>query len=163
MDLKTLEDRLDSVLEGRNYELVDIRVGSQKKKPLLQVFVDRLYVAGDGKDPNGGITLDDCAALSETIGDFIDKENIFADGYCLEVSSPGMDRVLKKEKDFNRFAGSPVKIKLRKPVDGAAVFYGKIKAAGGAELTLEDGLKFKLEDILEARLHFTDEELLGKK
>lgn len=162
MDKSDLEKCVSQALEAAGFELVDLKLGSHNGKPLLQAFVDKAgSVSGEA---NGGITLDDCAELSETIGTALDAAGHYPDGYCLEVSSPGVDRVLKQEKDFRRFSGSQVKVKLKKPVGGARVFYGAISGISNGELTLSDGTKFNLADVDEARLHPADEDLFrGKK
>lgn len=162
MTREEAEKNVEAGLEGSGFELVDLRMASHNGKPLLQVFVDRSgSVSGDA---NGGVTLDDCALVSEKLGTALDAGEAFPAGYFLEVSSPGLDRVLKKEKDFRRFSGSQVKVRLKKPVEGSRVFYGAIEGVAGGELKLSGGLKFNLADIDEARLHPADDEIFrGKK
>lgn len=153
MDKDILEKEISTALAGLGFELVDLRVASHNGKPLLQVFADRV---------NGNITLDECGTLSEKIGEFLDAGNSYENGYFLEVSSPGMDRVVKTEKDFRRFTGQQVKVKLKRPVNGARVHYGAIAGFENGELALSGGLKFSLGDIEEARLHPADDEILRK-
>jgi len=153
MDKITLEKEISAALEGLGFELVDLRIASHNGKPLLQVFTERT---------NGGITLDECGTLSEKIGEFLDAGNSYENGYFLEVSSPGMDRVVKTEKDFRRFSGMQVKVKLKRPVNGARVHYGAIAGFENGELALSSGSKFSLEEIEEARLHPADDEILHK-
>ncbi len=151
MDKTILENEISTALAAAGFDLVDLRIASHNGKPLLQVFADR---------ETGNITLDECGTLSETIGEYLDAGNIYANGYFLEVSSPGVDRVVKKEKDFKRFMGRQVKVKLKRPVNGARVHYGAIAGFENGELALSGGSKFSLEDIDEARLHPADEEIL---
>jgi ribosome maturation factor RimP len=161
MDRTQLENTIEAGLESLGFELTDLKMASHNGKPLLQVFVDRSNsVSGDA---NGGITLDDCAMLSGKLGDTLDAANCYPDGYFLEVSSPGVDRVLRKEKDFRRFAGSQVKVRLKKPVEGSRVFYGAIEGISGGELALSGGSKFYLADIDEARLHPADDDIFRRK
>jgi ribosome maturation factor RimP len=161
MDSTEIENTVAQGLEAMGFELTDLKMASHNGKPLLQIFVDKAdSVSGEA---NGGITLDDCALLSGKLGDTLDAANCYPDGYFLEVSSPGVDRVVKKEKDFRRFAGSQVKVRLKKPVEGSRVFYGNIEGVVGGELSLSGGLKFNLADIDEARLHPADDEIFRRK
>ncbi|OGS12507.1 MAG: hypothetical protein A2234_03275 [Elusimicrobia bacterium RIFOXYA2_FULL_58_8] len=153
MDKSELEKEISSALSGLGFELVDLRIASHNGKPLLQVFADR---------ENGNITLDECGTLSEKVGEFLDAGNVYENGYFLEVSSPGVDRVIKTEKDFRRFMSRQVKVKLKRPVNGARVHYGAIAGFENGELALSGGLKFSLGDIEEARLHPADDEILHK-
>ncbi|MBU2572565.1 MAG: ribosome maturation factor RimP [Elusimicrobia bacterium] len=107
----------------------------------------------------GGVTLDDCGRMSEKLGAYIDVNDIITGGYILEISSPGIDRVLRNEKDFLRFKGSKAKIRLKKPVNNARVYYGEIVGLENGEVLLSDNLKFNLNDIEEARLHPGDDEV----
>ena len=154
MDKTTLENEISLALAGAGFELVDLRIASHNGKPLLQVFADK---------PDGNITLDECGTLSEKVGEYLDASNSYENGYFLEVSSPGVDRVVKTEKDFKRFMGQQVKVKLKRPVNGARVHYGAIAGFENGELALSGGMKFSLADIDEARLHPADEDILRKK
>jgi len=154
MDKGKLETEIEKTLEASGFELVDLKTTSHNGKPLLQVFVDR---------ERGGVTLDDCTALSEKVGECLDANNFYENGYFLEVSSPGIDRVLRKEKDFKRFAGKHIKIRLKRPVNNSRVYYGDIAGFESGQVLLSGGLKFSLEDIDEVRLNPTDDEILKGK
>jgi ribosome maturation factor RimP len=154
MDKFTLEREIDKTLAETGFELVDLKVGSHNGKPLLQLFVDREV---------GGVNLDDCAVLSEKVGTFLDTNNYYENGYFLEVSSPGVDRVVRKEKDFRRFAGQQAMVRLKWPVNGTRVYYGAIEGFENGQALLSGGLKFNLEDIDEARLHPADDEIFKRK
>ena len=154
MENSQLEAEVAKSLESSGFELVDLRIASHNGKPLIQLFVDREV---------GGVNLDDCAALSEKVGEYLDTNNIYENGYFLEVSSPGVDRVVKKEKDFRRFTGQQVKVRLKRPVNGARVYYGAIAGFENGQVLLSGNLKFSLEDIDEARLHPADEEMFKGK
>lgn len=154
MDKSKLETEVTAVLETSGFELVDLKVASHNGKPLLQLFVDR---------EAGGVLLDDCAVLSEKVGECLDTNNFYENGYFLEVSSPGIDRVIKKEKDFKRFMGKHVKIRLKRPVNNSRVYYGDIAGFENGQVLLSGDLKFSLEEIDEARLHPTDDEILKGK
>ncbi|MBI5744675.1 MAG: ribosome maturation factor RimP [Elusimicrobia bacterium] len=154
MDKSKLESEIEKALDASGFELIDLKLGSHNGKPLIQAFVDR---------ETGGVLLDDCAVLSEKLGEFLDANNFYADGYFLEVSSPGMDRVVRKEKDFKRFTGQQIKVRLKLPVNGSRVYYGDITGFENGQVLLSGGLKFRLEDIDEARLNPADEEIFKKK
>lgn len=154
MDKAKIETEVVNTLAESGFELVDLKMASHNGKPLLQVFVDR---------EAGGVNLDDCAALSEKLGECLDKNNFYENGYFLEVSSPGVDRVVRKEKDFKRFAGQQVKVRLKRPVNGSRVYYGAIEGFENGQALLSGGLRFSLEDIEEARLHPADEEIFKRK
>ncbi len=154
MDKSKLETEVERTLDAAGFELVDMKLASHNGKPLIQVFADREV---------GGINLDDCEALSEKVGACLDANNFYENGYFLEVSSPGMDRVLRKERDFKRFAGKHLKVRLKRPVNGSRVYYGDITGFENGQVLLSGDLKFSLEDIDEARLHPTDDEILKGK
>lgn len=153
VDKEKIETATGEVLAESGFEIVDLKVMRQSGKLLLQYFIDR---------ENGGITLDDCGAMSDKIGSYIDMNNLVEGGYILEVSSPGMDRVLRKEKDFLKFKGSKVKIKLKRPVNNARVYYGELLGFENGEVILNDNTKFNLGDIEEARLNPGDDDILKK-
>jgi len=154
MDKPEIEKEVENVLAQTGFELVDLKTASHNGKPLLQIFVDREV---------GGVNLDDCAALSGKVGECLDTNNFYENGYFLEVSSPGVDRVIKKEKDFKRFAGQQVMLRLKRPVNGSRVYYGAIDGFENGQVLLSGGLKFSLEDIGEARLHPADDEIFKRK
>lgn len=136
-----LEDLLELTLNGMGYELVDVEQVSHGK--LIRVFVDK----------NGGITIDDCVAISNQLSRVLAVENIDYDR--LEVSSPGLDRPLKKERDFRRFAGETIKLKLRVPFQGQRNFIGVLREVKDGILILEvEGKLFDLDmhNIGKARL-----------
>ena len=138
MDLQAL---LETTLAGLGYELVDLERSG--KGLFLRVFIDK----------PGGIDVDDCAAVSHHLTRLLAVENINYDR--LEVSSPGLDRLLKNERDFVRFAGQKARIKLRIPVDGQRNFVGVLRDTGAGKVRLEvDGkvLSLDLANLDKARL-----------
>jgi len=140
MDLSSL---LDTTLAGLGYELVDVERSG--RGAMLRIFIDK----------PGGITVDDCAAVSHHLSRVLTVENVDYDR--LEVSSPGLDRPLKKERDFERFAGQKAKVKLRVPVDGQRNFVGVLRGfnagAGKVEMEVENKvLSFDLANLDRARL-----------
>ncbi|MBF0803399.1 MULTISPECIES: ribosome maturation factor RimP [Neisseria] len=110
MDIQTI---LDKTLPGLGYELVDFELTAQGD---LRVFIDK----------EGGVTVEDCATVSNHLSRLFMVEDI--DYKRLEISSPGLDRPLKKAADFVRFAGGQVKVKTRLPINGQKNFIGCIEA-----------------------------------
>lgn len=138
----SLFELLEPTLVGLGYELVDIEQSAPGR--LLRVFVDK---------KKGAITLDDCVAISNHLSQLLAVEHI--DYNRLEVSSPGLDRPLKKKSDFIRFAGESVRVRLRIPLQGQRNFVGTLVEVNGDALTLDvDGklLKIELENLEKARL-----------
>jgi ribosome maturation factor RimP len=147
IDKPGLIDLLDPVVAALGYELVDldVRVG---RNGMLRLYIDR---------PAGteGVTLGDCELVSGQVGAFLDVEDPLPWSYVLEVSSPGLDRRLRKTSDFERFAGSEVKVELKRAVEGRRRFRGTLKGVEGDEVAVDvDGTEWhwNLADIAEARL-----------
>ncbi|PSJ17769.1 ribosome maturation factor RimP [Nitrosomonas supralitoralis] len=136
-----LEELLESTLEGMGYELVEVERSAHNK--LLRIFVDKA----------GGICIDDCVTISNHLSRLLVVENI--DYGRLEVSSPGLDRPLRKEADFLRFRGEAVKLKLRVPLQGQKNFVGILREVDNGIIKLEtEGkiLDIELSNLGKARL-----------
>ena len=118
------------ILEQEGLELVDIEFVKEGREWFLRVFIDT---------PGGGIDIDQCAAVSEQLSEKLDEADPIAQNYFLEVSSPGAERPLKKEKDFEKAVGSFVHIRTYEPIDGAKEFEGYLLSYGdeGAELEMK--------------------------
>ena len=132
---------LESTLTGMGFELVDVE--HPGKGRLLRLYIDK----------PGGVTVDDCAAVSCQVSRVLAVEGVNYER--LEVSSPGLDRLLRKESDFARFAGQRARVKMRAPVDGQRNFTGVVREAGAGRVQLEvDGrmLSLELGDVETARL-----------
>ena len=129
MDLYEL---LEPTLAGLGYELVDLERSPGGK--LLRVFIDK----------PGGVSVDDCVTVSNHLSRFLAVENVDYDR--LEISSPGLDRPLKKTADFIRFAGESVKLRLRMALQGQRNFVGILREVKDGILKLEvDGKMLDLE------------------
>ncbi|TXI27685.1 MAG: ribosome maturation factor RimP [Nitrosomonas oligotropha] len=127
-----LEELLESTLQGMGYELIEVERLAHNK--LLRIFVDK----------EDGINIDDCVAISNHLSRLFAVENI--DYGRLEVSSPGLDRPLRKEADFIRFKGETVKLKLRIPIQGQRNFVGVLQEINNGIIKLEsEGKLFNLE------------------
>lgn len=122
---------VEKTVSGLGYELVDLeRAG----RGLLRVFIDK---------PEG-ITVDDCQVVSNQLTRLFMVENV--DYERLEVSSPGLDRPLRKAADFARFAGQKAQVRVRVPMDGRKNFVGDIVAANEGVLSLDvEGVRFEIE------------------
>ncbi|MFH6973667.1 ribosome maturation factor RimP [Neisseria sp. 23W00296] len=137
MDIQNL---LDKTLPGLGYEPVDFEMTPQGT---LRVFIDK----------EGGITVEDCVTVSNHLSRLFIVEDV--DYKNLEISSPGLDRPLKKAADFARFAGQEAKIKTRLPVEGQKNFIGRIESCDGETVTLSSDGKtaaIALDNIDKARL-----------
>ena len=144
-DPKTIEQTVAKALESENVELVDLVIQNQGKKKLLQFFVDKV----------GGVTLDDCGALTDKIDAILEMENLITGAYILEVSSPGVNRVLKKPEHFKSFVQERVKIVLKVPLEGRGAFTGVIASADDDAFVLDDGtnqFRFAYNNIKKANL-----------
>ena len=138
MDLTSL---LETTLAGLGYELVDLERSGKGR--MMRIFIDK----------PGGINLDDCAKVSNHLGRVLTVENVEYER--MEVSSPGLDRPLKKERDFVRFAGETVRVKLRVPQDGQRNFVGVLRETRAGQVAMEvEGktVSFELANLDKARL-----------
>lgn len=136
------------LMEKYQFELVDVEYVREVGLWYLRVYIDK----------EGGITVDDCEVISRQLGEWLDKEDFIEDSYILEVSSPGLGRPLKKEKDFVRSIGKEVEVKLYKPFNKQKEYTGVLKSfdADTVTLTIEEGNDqiFEKRDIALIRLAF---------
>jgi len=145
-----LQGLLERTVEGLGYELVSVELSNRGR--MLRIFIDK-PAAGPQDEVASGITVDDCARVSNQLARVLEVEDIDYDR--LEVSSPGLDRPLKKEADFARFAGEQARLTLRVPVEGRRNFTGVLRAVadGKLQLEIEDGMvSVDLANIDKARL-----------
>ena len=130
MDLAEL---LETTLTGLGYVLVDWERSA--KGTFIRIFIDKPQVSADAaSDGNAGINVDDCAAVSHHLTRVLTVENVNYER--LEVSSPGLDRPLKKERDFVRFAGQKARVRLRVAMDGQRNFVGVLGEVNTGRVTL---------------------------
>lgn len=118
---------IEKTVVGMGYELVDFEASPRVR--LLRVFIDKPSVLGTDAGSGGGITVDDCAAVSNQLSHVFTVENVDYDR--LEVSSPGLDRPLIRTADYRRFAGQEVQLKLRVPVGTQRNFSGVLDGLRG--------------------------------
>lgn len=126
-------------------ELVDVEYVKEHTDYYLRVYIDK----------DGGIDIEDCQSLSEELEGRLDDENIIADSYILEVSSPGIDRVLRKERDFIREQGKSVDVTLYAPLDGQKILTGILTGfdSDAKTIILDDSKNIELAKIAQIRLH----------
>ena len=137
-----VESLMSEILSGTDYELVDVEYVKERDW-YLRVFVDKA----------GGIDLDDCQTISEQLSAKLDAADIIGGAYILEVSSPGIDRILKKDKDFVREAGKVVDVTLYAPLNGKKIFVGELESRDEKFLRLKDAEPLPREKIAQVRLH----------
>jgi len=145
MDAKEIEALVTPLIEQEGGELVDLQWRKEGSQWVLRLFLDK----------PAGITLDDCAYFSDRVSATLDDGDKISRSYVLEVSSPGLDRVIKKDKDFERFAGKPVKLRLKLPENGQRRFAGVLQglSEGRIMVLVEKDMKaFARENVDEIRL-----------
>jgi ribosome maturation factor RimP len=109
-----LREMVEPLLESEGMELIDLEYRKEGRGWVLRIFMDK----------PGGVTLDDCAEFSRQLGDVIDVEELIPQAYTLEVSSPGLDRPLKTEKDFLKSIGRMIQLSTNLPLEGRTFFKG---------------------------------------
>ena len=142
------EELLQPLVDAHGFELVDVEYVKEAGNWYLRAYIDK----------ENGITVDDCEEVSRALSDLLDEEDFISENYILEVSSPGLDRPLKKEKDFARSIGKDVEVKLFKAINKEKEFVGILKAYDEDTVTLEmedeTEMQFKRSDIARIRLAF---------
>jgi ribosome maturation factor RimP len=124
---KAVTPLIEPILDEMDFELVDIEYLSEHGRWVLRIFVDK----------EGGMTVADCARVSREVGDLIDVKDHIPHEYVLEVSSPGLNRPLKKEKDILWAIGRKVKVKMGRPLKGRRNFTGYLRSFQDSTLYLE--------------------------
>ena len=140
-----LNTLIGPAVEGLGYEFVGLEYMPRPKQSLLRVYIDS----------DAGISLDDCARVSDQLSGVLDVEDPIHGTYSLEVSSPGLDRPLFFERHFDQFRGAQIRVKMGMPVAGRRNFKGTLDGCrDGAVILMQDGEEYTLplEDISSARL-----------
>ena len=136
-DLEHVRAVAERVTTSSGLELWDVEFrGAAGKARMLRIYIDK----------PGGVTHQDCEAVSREVGTILDVEDAVPGGsYTLEVSSPGLDRKLRNAADYQRYTGSRIKLQTREPIDGNRFFEGKLEQFSDGKLTLsiEPGKKQK--------------------
>lgn len=113
---KRIEELIRPTVTEMGYELVDVEFVKEGPNWYLRIFIDK----------EGGVTIDDCEAVSKTLEKIFDEKDPIEQAYFLEISSPGIDRPLKKKEDFIKYNGEMVDVKLYKPYEGSKEYTGKL-------------------------------------
>ena len=137
-----VEKIVQELLVGSDLELVDVEYVKERDW-YLRIFVDKPQ----------GMGIEDCQRLSEALGKELDQRDVVPENYILEVSSPGLDRVLRKERDFIREKGKVVDVTLYAPLDGEKLITGTLAACDESTLTLIERAPISRDKIAQVRLH----------
>jgi len=151
--LRRVSELAQPIADRMGLELVDVELEGQGVRTVLRILVDR----------EGGVSVEDCARLSERLSRQLDVEDLFYHRYTLEVASPGLDRPLRRTGDFDRFAGRLVEITTVSEISGQRHFTGRLRGivAGRVVVDLGRGREahIPLEEIAQARLRVDPEEI----
>ncbi len=139
MDPRSVAERVREIAEqaaiDHEVELVHAEVAGPEGHPTVRLFIDK----------PGGVTHDDCSKVSLQLSTVLDVEDFIHSAYVLEVSSPGLERGLYKRADYERFTGSPARIKTRSPVNGQRNFRGRILGVKDNNVIVEDQTSGRVE------------------
>ena len=142
------EELIQPLIDENHFELVDVEWVKEGANWYLRVYIDK----------EGGINVDDCEIISRAFEEILDREDYISENYIFEVSSPGLDRPLKKEKDFARSIGKDVEIKLYKAINKEKEFVGVLTEYDKDTVTIEmddaSTMTFDRSDIALIRLAF---------
>lgn len=138
----------EPIVSSFGFELVDVEYVKEAGTWYLRLYIDK----------EGGITIDDCETVSRLFSDKLDEEDFIDDAYIMEVSSPGLGRPLKKEKDFKRSIGKEVEIRTYRPIDKQKEFFGVLTAYDESHVTItlddQETRVFQRDEIALIRLAF---------
>lgn len=142
-----VEELLKSIIENIGYELYDVRYEKEGKDYYLRIIIDK---------PEG-IDINDCENVNNAINDILDEADYIKDQYFLEVSSPGLERVLRKDRHFEKQIGNEISLKFFKPINKQKELNGILEEYDNGELTIkveDETLKINLKDIAIAKTVF---------
>lgn len=134
----------EPILADLGLELVEVQYRREQTGFVLRLIIYK----------ESGVSLDDCSSVSRQLGHLLEVEDLIEHAYHLEVSSPGLTRPLKNEKDFNRCLGKEVKVTVKDPVKGVLTFTGTIERAGNGEVILNsegNDVRIAVKDIAKAK------------
>ena len=122
------EALLSPIVESNGFELVDVEYVKEAGNWYLRGYIDK----------PGGITVNDCETVSRAFSDRLDEDDFIEDSYIMEISSPGLDRPLKKEKDFARSIGKLIEIRTYRPIEKQKEFCGELTAYDNNSVTIDE-------------------------
>jgi len=144
--VSTIESLIRPAVTGLGFELYDLVFVKEGSNWYLRVFIDK----------PGGVTIDDCEAASRAVENELDKKDPIEQSYILEVSSPGIDRPLKKDADYERYKDSVVDVKLYKPLGRRKEYTGRLEGLQDGSIVITDSsgniLRFPKSDVALCRL-----------
>ena len=134
--VNTVWEIAEPIAQSLGLEIWDVRFEKEGADWFLRIFIDK----------EGGVSIDDCVDMSHAIDKPLDEADLIEQSYCLEVSSPGLERDLKRDAHFEKSLGEKIMVKLIRPVDGQREFKGTLESYdnGNFELLLEDGTKLMI-------------------
>jgi len=127
ISIAKIEEIAQQIAAADGLEVVEVELKGSGRNQLVRIYIDKPQ----------GVTHADCESVSQQVGDVLDADNIMPGHYTLEVSSPGVERKLKKWKDFERFQGQRVRVVLREPIEGVKHFEGVLQTAKDGALRVE--------------------------
>ena len=145
-----LRELLAPVVAGLGYQLCELEFLPRSGGGMLRIYID-----SSRDSPEPGISLDDCERVSRAVSETLDAADPIPSHYTLEVSSPGLDRLLRTREHFERFAGERVRLEMMQPVEGRKRFSGRLLGVGASDITLElenGSISLPIDDIHRARL-----------
>ncbi len=129
--LSKIEEIITPIIDNYEMELVDLKWSQKSGNWVLCIYIDK----------EEGITLNDCEVVNHEISDLLDRKDIISHHYVLEISSPGLERPLKKKNDFDRFTGHNIKISTHEPLQGQKNFKGRLRG-----IDTEDNILLQFND-----------------
>lgn len=142
---ETVTELVAPVVSKSKFELVDVEFVKEGAGWYLRIYIDK----------PGGITIDDCQSISEEVSKILDDADPIHQSYYLEVSSPGIDRPLKKDSEFERYKGNAVEVKLYEPIGGKKVFEGELQGLEGNNVVIRnesgDILRFERQKVSQVK------------
>ncbi|HKQ09191.1 MAG TPA: ribosome maturation factor RimP [Blastocatellia bacterium] len=148
LNREAINEIIERVAAREGLELVHWEAVGPRNHFVLRIFIDK----------PGGVTINDCERVSNQVGTLFDVEDLIPNQYTLEVSSPGIERGLYKRADYERFAGSRVKLRTAEPINGQRNFRGKLLGMSGDTVSLEaDGpgrIDIPFEQIAKANIEY---------
>jgi ribosome maturation factor RimP len=145
-----LRELLAPVVAGLGYQLWELEFLPRSGGGMLRIYID-----SSRDSPERGISLDDCERVSRAVSETLDAADPIPSHYTLEVSSPGLDRLLRTREHFERFAGERVRLEMMQPIEGRKRFAGRLLGVGERDITLElesGRISLPIDDIHRARL-----------
>ncbi|MBU0650568.1 ribosome maturation factor RimP [bacterium] len=133
MEQQKIEQKIEEIILANGYDLVDFKIVNMDSSPTIRIAIDK----------DDGVNLDDCSLVTKEIDRYLEEQRFKNLNYFVEVNSPGLDRVLKREKDFIKFIGKKVKVKFKEKIDNRKTFVGVLTEYKDNKIKImEDGKEF---------------------